>query len=207
MNILSLTVGPLQTNCYVLYGGGGRATVIDPGGSSSSILHVLRERCLTLDKILLTHAHFDHIMAIEPLRSSGAELYLHADDLKMLNDPTLNCMLDFAGREEYFATPEHLLSDGDTIETDGGVLKVLHTPGHTKGSVCYVGDGVIFTGDTLFRESAGRTDLYGGSFEMLLASLKKLSGLTGEYRLLCGHGPDSTLTYEKNNNIYMKTLR
>jgi glyoxylase-like metal-dependent hydrolase (beta-lactamase superfamily II) len=207
MKIISMCLGPLQTNCYIIYGKDKKAAVIDPAFYADSIQSVLDENELILDKILLTHAHFDHIMAVEELRKNGAELYLHADDEEMLNSPKLNCMLGFMGKSLVFKKPEHLLKDGDTVDIGGEKIRVMHTPGHTKGSVCYITDGVIFSGDTLFCGSIGRTDLYGGDYETLINSLKKLSVIEENLTVLSGHGERTTLQKEKNDNIYMKTLR
>ncbi len=207
MNITQLTLGYLRTNCYIVYGKDNKAAVIDPADCADVIESKLEELGLTIDKILLTHAHFDHIMAVEDLRKSGAELYIHKEDLKMLNDPNLNHMLRATGKEIEFKNVEHILIDGDVIDIGGEELKVLHTPGHTQGSVCYISDEWIVSGDTLFRETVGRTDLYGGSIDSMLSSLKKLQELEKDYAVYPGHGKSTTLKHEKTNNIYMKTLR
>ncbi|MBR5322736.1 MAG: MBL fold metallo-hydrolase [Clostridia bacterium] len=207
MNITQLILGPLKTNCYIVYGKDNKAAVIDPAANADIIEDKLNELGLKLDKILLTHAHFDHIMAVDDLRKSGAELYIHKEDLKMLNDPNLNHMLGATGKEIEFENVEHLLADGDIIEIGGEELRVLHTPGHTQGSVCYISDSWIVSGDTLFKETVGRTDLYGGSFDAMLGSMKKIRALEKDYAVYPGHGESTTLNYEKNNNIYMKTLR
>lgn len=207
MNVISLVLGPLHTNCYVIYGKDNKATVIDPAFFADRIMSVLEQKGLTLDKILLTHAHFDHIMAAEELREHGAELYIHCEDEEMLNDSQLNCSLEFLGREQTFKKAEHLLKDGDLINIADEKLTVMHTPGHTKGSVCYISDECIFSGDTLFCSSVGRTDLYGGSYDTLMCSLKRLKSLEKDYIILPGHGEQTTLEKEKNDNIYMKTLR
>ncbi len=207
MNITQLTLGPLQTNCYIVYGKDKMAAVIDPGFCADVIESKIDELGLTIDKILLTHAHFDHIMAVEDLRKNGAELYIHKEDLKMLNDPNLNHMLMAAGKEIEFKKVEHILNDGDVIDIGGEELRVLHTPGHTKGSVCYISDEWIVSGDTLFKETVGRTDLYGGDFNAIIESVKRLRSLDKDYAVYPGHGEKTTLNYEKNNNIYMKTLR
>lgn len=207
MKITQLTLGPLQTNCYIVYGEDKKAAVIDPGFCADVIESKVDELGLTIEKILLTHAHFDHIMAVEDLRKKGAELYIHRNDLKMLNDPNLNHMLMAAGKEIEFKAVEHILNDGDVIDVGGEELKVLHTPGHTEGSVCYISSEWIVSGDTLFKETVGRTDLYGGDFDTIIESLKKLKALDKDYVVYPGHGECTTLNYEKNNNIYMKTLR
>ena len=207
MNVITLTLGPLATNCYILYGNDRRAAVIDPAFSSDRIGAVLGENGLTLDKILLTHAHFDHIMAAEELRGNGVSLCLHCDDEEMLYNSILNCMHDFCGRSMTFAKAERLFADGDTVDIGGEALTVMHTPGHTKGSVCYISDKFIFSGDTLFKDGVGRCDLYGGSFQTLCQSLYRLKSLEKDYVVYPGHGGQTTLEYEKNNNLYMKTLR
>lgn len=207
MNVIELNLGPLGTNCYIVYGDDGIAAVIDPADSGERIKSVLEERGLRLEAVLLTHAHFDHIMAIDEVRGNHSRLYVHRDDKRMLNDPYLNCMVQFSGKEKSFGEPDVELCDGDVITFGQTELRVMHTPGHSKGSVCYVGDGCIFSGDTLFRESIGRTDLYGGSFNSLKESLKKIAALEGDYRVYPGHGPSTTLDYEKNYNLYMNTLR
>ena len=207
MNVISLCLGPLYTNCYIIYGEDKKATVVDPAFYPDRIKKALDSSGLILDKILLTHAHFDHIMAVEELRCMGAELYVHVEDEEMLNDPELNCMLEFTGRSIKFKKAEHLIKDGDVIKVGNEDVKVMHTPGHTKGSVCYITDEYIFSGDTLFFHSVGRTDLYGGSYDALITSLKKISELEKDYIIYSGHGEKTTLSDEKNNNIYMKTLR
>lgn len=204
MKMLQMILGPLNTNCYIVYGVDKKAAVIDPGFSPEVIWSVVEENGLTLEKILLTHAHFDHITAVEEMRKKGAELYLHKDDEEMLYNSDLNYMRGFAGKELHFKKAEHLLEDGDIIEIGGETLTVLHTPGHTKGSVCYLSENMMFSGDTLFRDGIGRTDLYGGSFGTLSSSLERLKGLEKDYTVYPGHGEQTALQYEKNNNIYMK---
>jgi len=193
-----------MTNCYILCGENGHAAVIDPAFYPEKIKQAIEAEGLILEKILLTHAHFDHIMAAEELRKCGAKVYVHEYDDEMYIDPLKNSMIEFTGKNVPFERADVLLSDGDTVELDGEELHVIHTPGHTKGSVCYKTDGVIFTGDTLFCGSIGRWDLYGGSREMLMSSLKKLAKLSGNYTVLSGHGESTTLEQEKNDNIYMK---
>ncbi|MBQ6701565.1 MAG: MBL fold metallo-hydrolase [Clostridia bacterium] len=203
MNVLTLTLGPLQTNCYIIYGKDKKAAVIDPAFYADKIEDTLNEKGLILDKILLTHAHFDHIMAVKELRKNGVSLYLHTDDEEMLCDPKLNCMLDFMGKSIEFEKADVLLNDGDNVDVGGEALKVLHTPGHSKGSVCYISDEHIFSGDTLFKNGVGRCDLYGGNYLTIRESLKKIAALEKDYTVFPGHGECTTLNYEKNNNIYM----
>jgi len=207
LKVIRLVLGPLNTNCYIIYTKEKKAAVIDPAFSAEVIESAIEKCGLVLDKILLTHAHFDHIMAAEELHKAGVKLCLHAQDVDMLQDPTLNCMADFLGKSFKFTPPECLLEDGDVIELGGEVIRVMHTPGHTKGSVCYITDGIIFSGDTLFCGGVGRTDLYGGNYDTLMGSLKKLNELDGEYTVCPGHGESTLLSKERSDNIYMRYMR
>ena len=207
MNVIKLTLGFMHTNCYILYGEDKKAAVIDPAFSPDIIKKALCEKGLTLDKILLTHAHFDHIMAVQDLRCDGAKVYIHIHDEEMLYDSDKNCCYEFTGRTLDIQKAEQVLSDGDEIYLGEEKIKVYHTPGHTKGSVCYISDEFIFSGDTLFKDGVGRWDLYGGNYDTLMCSLKRLKDLEKDYTVLPGHGEPTTLNYEKNDNIYMKTLR
>ena len=207
MNVIRLTLGFMHTNCYIVYGEDKKAVVIDPAFSPDVIKKALCEKGLTLDKILLTHAHFDHIMAVQALRDNGAKVYIHIEDEEMLYDSEKNCSFEFTGRDLEIDKAEHLIVDGDMIEVGDEKLTVYHTPGHTKGSVCYVSEELIFSGDTLFKDGVGRWDLYGGNYDTLICSLKKLKELEKDYTVLPGHGDVTTLNDEKNDNIYMKTLR
>lgn len=207
MNVIRLTLGFMHTNCYILYGEDKKAVVIDPAFSPDIIKKALCEKGLTLDKILLTHAHFDHIMAVQSLRDNGQKVYIHIEDEEMLYDCEKNCMYEFTGRDLKIDKAECPIKDGDKIEFGDECLTVYHTPGHTKGSVCYISDEYIFSGDTLFKDGVGRWDLYGGNYDSLMCSLKRLKDLEKDYTVLPGHGEPTTLYNEKNDNIYMKTLR
>ncbi len=207
MDIITLNLGPLHTNCYIIYGDDKRAVVIDPAYSADVIKQAIDKNNLTLEKILLTHAHFDHIMAVDELWGDGVELYVHADDEEMLKNPEYNYMRDYLGMEIEFKTPDRLLNDGDAIPFLNGFIEVIHTPGHTRGSVCYKIFDCMFTGDTLFKGVVGRCDLYGGNYETILESLKKLYDTEGDYKIYPGHGESTTLSEERKNNIYMRYLR
>lgn len=207
MNVIKLELGPLHTNCYIIYGEDKKATVIDPAFYADRIEQTVAEYGLTLDKILLTHAHFDHIMAVEDLHKKGVRLYIHYEDEEMLQDPKRNCMLEFTGYSFRFTPPDCLLRDGDVVEVGGEKIKVMHTPGHSRGSVCYVTENIIFSGDTLFCGGVGRCDLYGGNYDTLLSSLKKINELEGEYKICPGHGESTLLSKERSDNIYLRYLR
>lgn len=202
-----LVVGPMQTNCYVVGCEISReALVIDPGAESERIQETLKENGLRVNTIVLTHAHADHSGAAGELKkATGAKLVLHRDDAPVLADPHLNLAAYF-DPAIVFPTPDGLLADGDRVECGTIGLEVLHTPGHTPGCICLLGEGVLFSGDTLFAGSIGRNDLPGGNFKDLIASLKnRLMPLPDATRVYPGHGPDSVMGFEKRENPYLTT--
>lgn len=204
MDVIKLTVGEMEENCYIITGPGDTAIVIDPGAAAELIAGELDSRKLSLRKILLTHGHFDHIGAAQWLREHYyAPVYIGGEDEEMLSDRKKSGadMLPYAPFHPVEADAR--LKDGDVICEGSMKIKVISTPGHSKGSVCYMVEDCIFTGDTLFKGSVGRTDLYGGDPKTLAESLKKLMGLQEEYRLFCGHGEDTTLSEEKRSNPFL----
>lgn len=188
MKCAVLPAGRLRANCCVLSDGGGNAAVVDPGGDFPVIRRYLEDNGLSVGLILLTHGHPDHTGALEPLkRLTGARVCVHRDDAYRLE-----------------TEPDFLLSDGDVLECGELRFSVLHTPGHTEGSVCYLTDGLILSGDTLFRGSVGRTDLPGGDWDTEMASLKKLTALPCDgSTVIPGHGGTTTLEYEREFNPYL----
>lgn len=194
MNLTTLALGPIGTNCYILYKEDTKtALVIDPGEEAERILARLEAQELRLAAILLTHGHFDHVGAVKTLaKKTGAAVYLHPADLDLpawLTRPL----------------PETLpLSDGQRLDFDGMELTVLHTPGHTPGGVCFLWENekALFTGDTLFAGSCGRTDL-GGSWPELAASLRRLAALPGNYSVYPGHEDATNLDAERERNPYI----
>lgn len=195
LNIITMPLGDYQTNCSIVSGGTpGHCVVIDPGYDPELILDRLQKEQLTLDAVLLTHGHFDHVGGVRILAAeTGCRVYLGEKDLSM--PPA------FTAGPLYYTD---FYTDGEEITQAGLTFRVLFTPGHTPGSVCLICQDVLFSGDTLFRFSCGRTDLPGGSWEEIVLSLKKLSQLTENYRVYPGHGPCSTLLEEKQGNPYMK---
>lgn len=182
---------------------GYHAAVVDPSVSPDAFGHEYNDA--VIEKVFLTHGHFDHTLFLdEYCRRYSPDVYIHKDDMRMLSDGTMNCSLMFLGKSVVHKEDCILTEDGSEITLFGEKLKVLHTPGHTKGSVCYLLGDIIFTGDTLFCGSVGRCDFPGGSSAELISSLQKLSGLSGDYRILPGHGEETTLANEKLNNCYMK---
>ncbi|MBQ6706692.1 MAG: MBL fold metallo-hydrolase [Clostridia bacterium] len=203
MKVITLPVGPLQANCYLLYAG-TKAAVIDPGDEPDRIFRVLQDAGLTLQQIWLTHGHFDHVGAAERLREiSGAPIIACLAEKNLLVDPYQNLSRTF-DKKEISIQADLLYADGDTFDFAGETVEVLHTPGHTSGSCCYrIGD-YLFTGDTLFAGSIGRADFPTGDGVALQLSLQKLAALYTPCAVLPGHGPATTLSEERNNNPYMR---
>lgn len=204
MNVTYFSVGSLGTNCYIVSDDSGHAAIIDPGGDAQRILSAVKEKNLTVDFILLTHAHFDHIMAVEEIgAATGAQILVGAGDAPMLYDAQLNLSAMVYPTQAVEVTAHRLLFDGEVIHIGDATLTVMETPGHTRGGVCYFGDGVLFSGDTLFAGSIGRTDLPGGDMTVLRRSLARLAALGGDYTVYPGHGEETTLSFEKAANPYL----
>ena len=194
MNVKKLALGAYQTNCYLIWEG-SRAVVIDPGYEPDTILRALETLGMELSAILLTHGHFDHVGAVKELvAETGCQVYIHAAEVQL--PPMMT-----AG-ELYFT---HTYGEGDTISPIPGVeMTVLHTPGHTPGSVCLILGDQMFSGDTLFAGSCGRVDFPGGDPRQMLESLRRLASLEADYRVHPGHGDSTTLAEEKRYNPYMR---
>ncbi len=205
LTIRSFAVMPFDENCYVVSDDTGEGVVIDPGGMAKEILAYIREKKLSIQAVLDTHGHCDHIGANDAIRDEmGAPLYIHKADAPMLSDMRLN-LSAFMGFKALSRPAEHLLSEGDKISFGQSELEVIHTPGHTVGGVCFVGDGVVFTGDTLFAGSIGRSDFPGGSEVELIGNIKKkLLALPDEMKVYSGHGPSSEIGWERQCNPYLQ---
>ena len=205
LTIQSFAVMPFDENCYVVSDDTGEGVVIDPGGMAKEILSYIREAKIDLKAVLNTHGHCDHIGANDAIRdATEAPLYIHKEDGAMISDIRLN-LSAFMGFKVISRPAEHLLSEGDKISFGNSELEVIHTPGHTKGGVCFVGDGVAFTGDTLFAGSIGRSDFPGGSEVELIGNIKKkLLALPDETKVYSGHGPSSEIGWERKCNPYLQ---
>lgn len=206
MQVKRLPVGALAANCYLVWCEETKdALVIDPGGEGQSILEEIKKEGLNVKYVVNTHGHMDHIAAnTEVLENTGAKLAIHQEDVSLLNDPEQNLSL-YMGREYTCQAPDLVLNDGDQLTVGKEVLVVLHTPGHTKGSISLKGNGVIFSGDTLFEGSIGRTDFPGGSYRDIIASIKnKILPCGDDYVVYPGHGPATTVKDEKLNNPFLK---
>lgn len=207
MFIKCLKVGQIETNCYIACDKvKNKAVIIDPGADAPRIVAALEETGCTAAYVALTHGHADHMMAAhEVLRKTGAKLAVYADELPFLNDPERNNFHKMS--DELFEpfTPDLMLRDGETLTFGEIILLAMHTPGHTHGSCCFLSQDMIFSGDTLFKEGAGRTDLPTGNMQELLASLRRISALKGDFQVLPGHGDFTTLGYERANNPFFRS--
>jgi hydroxyacylglutathione hydrolase len=200
-------VGPLQCNCTILADPRTReAVVIDPGDEAERILRALEAEKVTPVALLHTHAHLDHITGSRAVKeATGAPIRLHAGD-RPLYDALPEQAAFFGFRAEAPAQPDTPLTDGEVIRFGAHALRAIHTPGHTPGSMCFLLEGesrMLFSGDTLFRRSIGRTDLWGGDTDAILASIRRrLFTLPGETPVVCGHGPGTTIDEEKRSNPF-----
>lgn len=204
MIIKSLVVGPLEENCFII--GDKRtkkAIVIDPGDEPDRIMELIRDNSLDVRYIICTHAHFDHVGAVTDIKKeTGARIVVHKDELELYHGVRDQAI--FWGYElDSLPEPDMLVKDGDDIKVGSLVFKVLHTPGHSPGSICLLGEGIVITGDTLFAGSVGRTDFYGGDTDKLRNSFERLMLLPPETRVLAGHGPNSTIGRESSGNYFL----
>lgn len=197
MKISMMQVGPIGTNCYILEHD-NKIAVIDPGDEAGRILGELKKSDAQVEYILLTHGHYDHTTAVPELHKAlpEAKIYIHQADANGAGSR----LFPLAGQVNDLL----LYDEGDTLPLGTLTIEVLHTPGHSPGSVTLKAGDVLFTGDTLFAGDCGRCDLYGGSYQTMLKSLKKLAALPGDYRVLPGHGPESTLEQERRYNQYVR---
>ncbi|MFA6174526.1 MAG: MBL fold metallo-hydrolase [Kiritimatiellales bacterium] len=206
MNVEILSVGPFEVNCAIVWGGAKQALVIDPGLDAADIEAVLRGNGLTVAAYLLTHGHADHLCALDELHAARpSPVYIHAEDFKWA----------FGAQNQippYYPVPGKPATEFIHPETSKDLkiadlsFQTLETPGHTKGCVCYYfeEEKVIFTGDTLFKGTCGRTDLPGGDGRILAQSLKKLAALPGDVTVYPGHNESTTIGYEKKTNFFMQ---
>lgn len=205
MEIVRIPVGYLQENCYIVYDEHQKGVIVDPGDEGAKLLAATQRLGVQVEYILLTHGHHDHTGAVPDIqRALGAALCVSKEDAEMLTDPKVHRAM----RQHWKlgeARVDRVLSDADVIEAGSLHFTVIATPGHSKGSVTYLCGDTLFTGDTLFQGDCGRTDLYGGSYDQIKASLRRLAALEGDYRVLPGHGPESTLEEERLHNVYIGT--
>ena len=203
VNICTLSLGDYQTNCYLVWGEDSQTCiVIDPGFEPETVLLKARQLGKKIEGIFLTHGHFDHVGGVKEIaQTTGCSLWMGKGDYTQKKSQEMD-----------FFYPIHdcdfaqicFCEEGEQIQAAGLVFRVMETPGHTLGSVCYLCEDALFSGDTLFRGSCGRTDLPGGSWNTIANSLKRLAALETDYKVYSGHGPVTTLAEEKNYNPYMR---
>lgn len=200
-----MSLGELGTNCYIIYDE-SNALIIDPGGEANKVTDFIEEMNLTPQAILLTHAHFDHIGAVDDLRKHyNLEVYLHKAEAEWLGNPSLNRSTAFTRKEVVTDPPEHLLTPGKLVISTFA-FEVIHTPGHSPGSVTFIfaAENFIVSGDVLFQQGVGRTDLPGGSMNELVDSIRNsLYCLDDSYIVYPGHGGSTSIGAEKRFNPYV----
>ncbi|MCL2234225.1 MAG: MBL fold metallo-hydrolase [Firmicutes bacterium] len=195
----TLKIGYMDNNCYVVNApNSSKGIIIDPADDAEIIKERLEKRFLVPHAVLITHAHYDHIGAVAALQNLGAKVFMHKAD-----EPIIKWSVETKGTRGFCV--DHYVEDGEVLEFDNLRLKVIHTPGHSPGGVCYLTtNGKVFTGDTLFRESVGRGDLPLGNFEELKNSIKeKLFTLPDDHEVFPGHGKSTSIEHEKKFNPYL----
>ena len=206
MKIEHYVVGVVGTNCYFAINEQTKeCIIIDPGDEAARLAEKIQAGGYTPAAVLLTHAHFDHIMGVDALAGQyGIPVYVHADDADMLQQPEVNCGAMIGTRAS--AKADKQVHDGDTVNLAGMEIQVIHTPGHTAGGTCYYieSDKTLMSGDTLFAGSVGRTDYPTASSAAMMESLHdKLCKLPDDTDVYPGHGEFTTIGYEKQNNPFM----
>lgn len=205
MKIVTLPVGSIEANCYLIYDEtSNEALIIDPGAQGQLIMNKVDELGLKVKYIVNTHGHGDHIGANQYVKdTTGAVLLVHEEDGPMLTDPGKN-LSSMMGLSINKPTPDRLLQEGDSIQVGSLSFTFIHTPGHTPGGICMIGHGVCFSGDTLFDGSVGRSDFPGGSHDQLINSIKnKLLTLPMTTMVYPGHGNPTTIGREMKSNPFL----
>ena len=207
MNVYPLVLGPVQTTCYVV-SSQGRAVIVDPAANATKIIQYLGTKKLIPEAILLTHGHFDHIGAVNELAAKySLPIYAHKSEKEYFDQPEVN--LSTMTYQPFVLSEDldyHWLADGATLTCLDTQVKIFHVPGHTSGSLCYyfVKDRMVFTGDTLFKQSIGRTDFIYGNHQQLVTGIRqKLLTLPDDTLVYPGHGDCTTVADEKRNNPFL----
>ncbi len=203
MKIQRFVVGPLQSNCFLVMDEISRECFIaDPGDEPDRIMEFVRENGLTVKYLICTHAHFDHVGALPDIeRETRAKIVLHKADLPVYDSSEEHAAM-WGFDIDPLPAPTMFVDDGDAISIGGLRFEILHTPGHSPGSISAYGEGILITGDTLFAGSVGRTDLPGGDTAKLKASFRRLMSLPDAVRVLPGHGPETTIGRERRENFF-----
>lgn len=208
MKITKIELEPFSTNCYILIDDNTKkAAIIDPAICSQELLnHIKSSDISEIEYILLTHGHFDHILGVAGLKEiyKNAKVAIHSLDADSLSNPKKSLAKSIVGDLQKPVDADIILNDNDKIKLDDLSIDVLHTPGHTPGSVCFLCKDAMFSGDTLFCKTVGRTDFEGGSMDDMLKSVNRLGNLKGDYNVFPGHSAKTTLDEERKHNRYMR---
>lgn len=211
MKIHTLPLGPVQANCYVVVDEqSGEGAVIDPGEYTEELKLLIKNEVKTLKYILLTHGHYDHILGVAPLKSDfpEAKIAIHPYDSSCLKNEQISLATHVEKGLQQYVDYDLLSQEGFEARLGETVLRAIHTPGHTLGGVCYIEERerVIFSGDTLFCRTVGRTDLPGGDWDTMVESLKRLAALEGDYTVYTGHNRSTKLSDERVRNRYLRKI-
>lgn len=203
MKIQHITVGALEVNCYFVWDDATKkAMIIDPGDEPDRIMEWVKDLGLKVEYIVLTHAHFDHVGALPELKAlTGAKIVVHQDEMNTYNSVSKQGIM-WGFEVAPLPKPDILVKEGDEIKIGDVALKVIHTPGHTPGCMCLYGSGALFSGDTLFQGSVGRTDFPGGDSRKLRESFKRLMALPDDTKVYPGHMGATTIGIEKVQNFF-----
>lgn len=199
MKVLTISLPPIMTNCYLAFEcEGGKCFIIDPASNAEKIIEIISSASLSPTAILLTHGHFDHIEAADILREHySIPLLVHEGDADMIKSPTLNCSMSMMGTVVKLKDADGFLKDGDEIKLENEGLRIMHTPGHSPGSCVFIADNLIFSGDTVFRSTYGRYDLPGGDYMTLMRSIIRIMSLDEGLIVYPGHDEKTTIAREK----------
>jgi hydroxyacylglutathione hydrolase len=206
LSMTRLVLGDLETNCYILVEEtSGHSVVVDPAVEDDRIMEILKDKRGSLDAVWLTHGHYDHIGGCTALRKlTGVDVLIHPDDADMLRDPIKNGSA-FFGSPVICDVPCRVFRNGETLQVGSIPVRMIPTPGHSAGSVCFLAGSLLFSGDTLFRENVGRTDLPWSSSENLEQSLRdKVMVLDDAVTVFPGHGPRTTIGHERSKNPFLR---
>ena len=208
LNVTTLQLGSYRTNCYIISdAASGKTAVVDPGEYTPALEDALRSSGVEkLEYILLTHGHFDHICGVYSLKENfGGEVLIHAEDRICLESTEWSLCDSVEGYSQTVMSPDREIAEGNTLLLGETEISVMHTPGHTRGGVCFTADGKMFSGDTLFNVGIGRTDLPGGHLRTLVNSLRRIGALPGDFEIYPGHGRSTTLSYELTQNSLLRS--